>query len=58
LAAVQIYSAFNSRRHAVPNPQKAESGVTAMTMFAVLGVIFLGLFIAPMFGHDRPVARW
>ena len=29
-----------------------------MTMFAVLGVIFLGLFIAPMFGHDRPVARW
>ena len=29
-----------------------------MTLFAVLGVIFLGLFLAPMFGHDRPVARW
>jgi hypothetical protein len=29
-----------------------------MTMFAVLGVIFLALFIAPLFGQDRPVARY
>ncbi len=55
---MQIYRTFNARRDAVPNPRKAGLGVTAMMMFAVLGVIFLGLFIAPMFGQERPVARW
>ncbi len=29
-----------------------------MTTFTVLGVIFLALFLAPLFGHDRPVARY
>ena len=29
-----------------------------MTMFAILGVILLALFIAPLFGSDRPVARY
>ncbi len=29
-----------------------------MVMFTILGVIFLGLFLAPLFGHDRPVARY
>ena len=29
-----------------------------MVMFAVLGVIFIGLFLAPLFGQDRPVARY
>ena len=29
-----------------------------MTMFAIIGVIFLALFIAPLFGADRPVARY
>jgi len=29
-----------------------------MVMFAILGVIFLGLFLAPLFGQERPVARY
>jgi hypothetical protein len=49
---------LNTPRHAGPNPQKAELGSTTMVMFAVLGVIFLGLFLAPLFGQERPVARY
>ncbi len=29
-----------------------------MTTFAIMGGILLALFIAPLFGHDRPVARY
>lgn len=29
-----------------------------MIIFSVLGVIFLGLFLAPLFGQERPVARY
>jgi hypothetical protein len=29
-----------------------------MVMFTILGVVFLGLFLAPLFGRDRPVARY
>ena len=29
-----------------------------MTTFAILGVVFLALFLAPLFGHNRPVARY
>jgi hypothetical protein len=36
----------------------AETWSYAMTIFAVLGVLFLALFLAPLFGQDRPVARY
>jgi len=29
-----------------------------MATFAILGVILVGLFVAPLFSHDRPVARY
>jgi hypothetical protein len=29
-----------------------------MTIFAILGLVFLALFLAPLFGADRPVARY
>ena len=29
-----------------------------MTIFVVLGVVLLALFVAPLFGQDRPVARY
>ena len=29
-----------------------------MVIFSVLGVVFLGLFLAPLFGQERPVARY
>jgi len=29
-----------------------------MVTFAILGVVFLGLFLAPLFGQERPVARY
>jgi hypothetical protein len=28
-----------------------------MTTFGVLGVVFLVLFLAPLFGSERPVSR-
>jgi hypothetical protein len=31
---------------------------TAMTIFAILGVVFLALFLLPLLGADRPVARY
>jgi hypothetical protein len=40
-----------------PSLQKAGPG-EVMMMFVVLGVIFAGLFLAPLFGRDRPVARY
>jgi len=29
-----------------------------MMLISILGVVFLALFIAPLFGNDRPVARY
>jgi hypothetical protein len=29
-----------------------------MVMFSILGLVFLGLFLAPLFGQERPVARY
>lgn len=29
-----------------------------MVTFGILGIIFVGLFVAPLFGHDRPVSRY
>jgi hypothetical protein len=29
-----------------------------MVMFSILGLIFIGLFLAPLFGQERPVSRY
>jgi hypothetical protein len=29
-----------------------------MITFTILGVVFLALFVAPLFSSDRPVARY
>jgi len=45
----------NSPRHGRLQRQDSER---VMITFAVLGVVFLALFLAPLFGQDRPVARY
>jgi hypothetical protein len=39
-----------------PDPQNAGMG-EIMMMFGVLGVVFIGLFLAPLFGRQRPIVR-